>query len=119
MLSHSRLLRLDRTGEKVYLIELPCSYTSGRPAVNAAGEVFVLAHRDHDRTEVLSVSSDGTSVSIAVASTLDGGPVEDAEILTLSPGGRFSLLDYNCGWIDAKRIFQTAAGNGEESQSEG
>jgi hypothetical protein len=103
MLSYNNLLRLDHTGKKVYLVELPCSYTSGRPVVNASGEVFVLVHGENDKTEVLSVSPDGTSVSVAVASTLDGGPVEDVEILTLSPDGRFSLLGYNGKWIDAER----------------
>jgi hypothetical protein len=99
MLSHLRLLRLAPTGKKVYLIELPCSYTAGRPVVNAAGEVFVLAHRDHDRTEVLSVSPDGLNVTVAVASTLDGGPLDDSGLVTLSPAGRFNLLGYGGKWI--------------------
>jgi len=103
MLSYNNLLRLDRTGKKVYLVELPCNYTSGRPVVNASGEAFVIVQGDNDRTEVLSVSPDGTSVSVAVASTLDGGPIEDGSILVLSPHGRFSVLDYNGGWIDAER----------------
>ncbi len=102
MLLRNMLLRLDRTGKKVYLIELPCSYATGRPAVNAAGEVFLLAHGDNDRTEVLSVSPDGTSVSVAVASTLDGGPVEDEGIVVLSPEGRFSLLGYSGKWTEAE-----------------
>jgi len=86
--------------------------------VNASGEAFVLVHSDNDRTEVLSLSPDGTSVSVAVASILNGGQVEDVEILTLSPDGRFSLFGYNGKWIDAVRILQTAANNGEEPQSE-
>lgn len=102
MLSYTMLLRLDCSGKKVYLAELPCNYTTGRPVVNASGEAFVLSHGDHDRIEVLSVSPDGTTVSVAVASTLDGGPVEDGEILALSPEGRFSLLGYCGKWTDAE-----------------
>ncbi len=100
MLAFRNLVKLAPTGRKLYAIELPCHYTTGRAAVNEQGEAFILAHRENDRIEILKVSPDGTNVSVAVKSKVDGGPLEHDGLLTLSPGGGFSLLGYSGKWAD-------------------
>lgn len=102
MLSFISIVKLTPSGRKLYAIELPCNYTTGRAAVNEQGEAFIVGHREDDRIEVLKVSPDGANVTVAVKSKVDGGPLEHDGILTLSPGGGFSLLGYSGNWIDVK-----------------
>ena len=102
MLSFKDLIKLTPAGRKLYGIELPCHYTNGRAAANERGEAFILAHRENDRIEILKVSPDGAEVTVAVKSTVDGGPLEHTGILTLSPGGGFSILGYSGRWTDIK-----------------
>jgi hypothetical protein len=100
MLSFVNLLKLAPSGRKLYSIKLPCNYTTGRAAVNDLGEAFVVGHREDDRIEILRVSPDGTSTTVAVKSRTDGGPLEKDGLLTLSPGGGFNLIGYGGYWMD-------------------
>ncbi|MEN8208666.1 MAG: hypothetical protein ABFR50_05370, partial [Candidatus Fermentibacteria bacterium] len=102
LLSFIRLVKLTPEGRKLYAIELPCHYTQGRAAVNEQGEAFVVGCREEDRVEILKVSPDGSNVTAAVKSIVDGGPLEYDGVLTLSPDGGFSLLGYSDRWIDIK-----------------
>ncbi|MBN2607872.1 MAG: hypothetical protein JXA64_02065 [Candidatus Fermentibacteraceae bacterium] len=104
MLNFKTLLKLDPNGRKVYLIEeLPCNYTTGRPAVNDRGEAFVVANQDSDRVEILSVSPDGMEIRTEARSAKDGGTLERNGVLTISPDGTFSLIGYSGYWTDMKR----------------
>ncbi len=76
--------------------------------MNADGEAFIMAHRENDRVEILSVSQDGTDVSVAEASAKDGGPIEENGVLTLSPDGGFSILGYNGKWFDVESRLPTS-----------
>jgi len=100
MLSFISLVKLAPSGRKLYAIELPCHYTTGRAAVNGQGEAFVVGRREEDRIEILKVSPDGTSTTVAVESKTDGGPLEKDGLLTLSPGGGFNLIGYSGYWMD-------------------
>lgn len=100
MLAFKNLVKLTPTGRKLYAIELPCHYTTGRAAVNEQGEAFAVGHREDDRIEILKVFPDRTDVSVAVKSKVDGGPLEHDGVLTLSPNGGFSLLGYSGKWLD-------------------
>lgn len=104
MLDFRSLLKLDPDGRRVYLIEeLPCGYTTGRPAANREGETFIVANREGERVEILSVSPDGTGIRTEATSSVDGGPLERNGILTLSPDGSFSLLGFSGYWADMER----------------
>jgi hypothetical protein len=101
MQEHRTLLKLDGNGKKVYLIEeLPCNYTTGRPAADGEGRAFVVANQDNDRTEILMVSPDGLSIETVVRSEKDGGQLERNGLLTVSPGGELSLIGYGGYWAD-------------------
>jgi hypothetical protein len=98
LLSFTRLAKLKPSGRILYSIELPCHYTTGRVALNDKGEAFVVSHREDDRIEILRISPDGTEITAAVKSRVDGGPLEDAGQLTLSPDGVFNLIGYDGYW---------------------
>ncbi len=68
--------------------------------MNCQGEAFVVGHREEDRIDILKVSPDGTSTTVAVESRTDGGPLEKDGLLTLSPGGGFNLIGYSGYWMD-------------------
>ena len=99
MLEHNNLLVLEPDGRKRFQIELPCNYTTGRPAVNSRGEAFAVARQDNDIIHILKVSPDGETVSINAKKNNKDRQIEKNEVLTISPDGKLSLMGYNGYWI--------------------
>lgn len=63
MLQRNLLAKFGPAGRKLFLAELPDGYSEGDPVVDAAGRCWVLIHGADHETTLVSVSSDGRTIS--------------------------------------------------------
>jgi predicted RNA-binding Zn-ribbon protein involved in translation (DUF1610 family) len=85
--SDGMLAKYTREGKQLWKKHIPLKYKDCKPAFDSQGRIYIVGMNNNSNTNLIRFSPDGQQVETLVTDLLEGGMLEEEDMLTVNPDG--------------------------------